>query len=45
MRQVTQALAGRALRAAGNGAKSREAAAAETLLVSWRSLVDSNTMI
>lgn len=45
VRQVVQALAGKALRAAGQGAKGREAAAAETLLVSWRSLVDSNVMV
>jgi putative DNA methylase len=45
MRQVAQALAGRALRATGTSAKSRESIAAETLLVSWRSLVDSNTMV
>src|SRR5262249_15213052 len=36
LRQVIQALAGKALRSSGSAAKSREAMAAETLLVSWR---------
>jgi putative DNA methylase len=39
IRQVIQALAGKALRSSGGGSKSREALAAETLLVSWRNLV------
>jgi putative DNA methylase len=42
LRQVIQALAGKALRSATDGTKSREAAAAERLLVSWRRLVDDN---
>jgi putative DNA methylase len=40
LRQVVQALAGKALRSASDGAKSREAAAAERLLVSWRRFVE-----
>ena len=40
LRQVIQALAGKALRSASDGAKSREAAAAERLLVSWRRFVE-----
>jgi putative DNA methylase len=42
LRKVIQALAGKALRSVGDGAKSREAAAAERLLVSWRRLVDDS---
>jgi putative DNA methylase len=45
LRQVVQALAGRALRTSGGVAKSREAMAAETLLVSWRGLVDDAVMM
>ena len=41
LRQVIQALAGKALRTASDGAKSREAAAAERLLVSWRRFVEN----
>jgi putative DNA methylase len=40
LRQVIQALAGKALRSASDGTKSREAAAAERLLVSWRRFVE-----
>src|SRR5262249_27598368 len=40
LRQVIQALAGKALRSDSDSAKSREAAAAERLLVSWRRLVE-----
>jgi putative DNA methylase len=40
LRQVVQALAGRALRGLADVTKTREAAAAERLLVSWRRLVD-----
>jgi putative DNA methylase len=40
LRQVIQALAGKALRSASDSAKSREAAAAERLLVSWRRFVE-----
>lgn len=42
LRQVVQALAGKALRSASDGAKSREAAAAERLLVSWRRFVEDS---
>jgi putative DNA methylase len=42
LRQVVQALAGKALRSGGDDAKPREAAAAERLLVSWRRLVEEN---
>ena len=42
LRQVIQALAGKALRSASDGAKSREAAAAERLLVSWRRFVEDS---
>ncbi len=42
LRQVIQALAGKALRSVSDGAKSREAAAAERLLVSWRRLVEDS---
>ena len=42
LRQVIQALAGKALRAVSDGAKSREATAAERLLVSWRRFVEDN---
>jgi len=45
LRQIIQALAGRALRSSGAPARSREAAAAETLLVSWRSLVEGTGAI
>jgi putative DNA methylase len=40
LRQVIQALAGKALRSASDDTKSREAAAAERLLVSWRRFVE-----
>jgi putative DNA methylase len=40
LRQVIQALAGKALRSDSDSAKSREAAAAERLLVSWRRFVE-----
>ena len=40
LRQVIQALAGKALRSASDSAKSREAVAAERLLVSWRRFVE-----
>jgi len=40
LRQVIQVLAGKALRAVSDGAKAREAAAAERLLVSWRRFVE-----
>jgi putative DNA methylase len=42
LRQVIQALAGKALRSGSDGAKSREAAAAERLLVSWRRFVEDS---
>jgi putative DNA methylase len=42
LRQVVQALAGKALRGTSDGAKSREAAAAERLLVSWRRFVEDS---
>ena len=42
LRQVVQALAGKALRSSGEGAKSREAAAAERLLVSWRRFIEDS---
>lgn len=42
LRQVVQALAGKALRSANDGAKSREGAAAERLLVSWRRFVEDS---
>jgi putative DNA methylase len=45
LRQVVQALAGKALRSDNGSAKSREAQAAETLMVSWRSLVDDAVML
>jgi putative DNA methylase len=40
LRQVIQALAGKALRSDNDSAKSREAAAAERLLASWRRFVE-----
>jgi len=40
LRQVIQALAGKALRSESDSAKSREASAAERLLVSWRRFVE-----
>jgi putative DNA methylase len=40
LRQVMQALAGKALRSVSDSAKSREAAAAERLLISWRRFVE-----
>jgi putative DNA methylase len=43
LRQVIQALAGKALRSGPDDTKSREAAAAERLLVSWRRMVDEGT--
>lgn len=42
LRNVVQALAGRALRSGSGDAKAPEAAAAERLLGSWRHLVDDN---
>jgi putative DNA methylase len=42
LRQVVQALAGKALRSGSGDAKPREATAAERLLVSWRRLVEEN---
>jgi putative DNA methylase len=42
LRQIIQAIAGKALRGASDGAKSREAAAAERLLVSWRRFVENS---
>ena len=42
LRQVIQAIAGKALRSASDGAKPREAAAAERLLVSWRRFVEDS---
>jgi putative DNA methylase len=42
LRQVIQALAGKALRSSSDDAKPRESAAAERLLVSWRRLVEEN---
>jgi putative DNA methylase len=42
LRQVIQAFAGKALRSVSDGAKSREAAAAERLLVSWRRFVEDS---
>jgi putative DNA methylase len=42
LRQVIQAIAGKALRSASDSAKSREAAAAERLLVSWRRFVEDS---
>jgi putative DNA methylase len=40
LQQVIQAMAGKALRSASDAARSREAAAAERLLISWRRLVE-----
>lgn len=40
LRQVIQALAGKALRSDSDSAKPREAVAAERLLVSWRRFVE-----
>ena len=40
LRQVIQALAGKALRSVSDDGKSREGAAAERLLVSWRRFVE-----
>ncbi|KPM50659.1 hypothetical protein ACG83_39600 [Frankia sp. R43] len=45
LRRVVQALAGKALRGAGNAERSREATVAEALLVSWRNLLERNTLI
>jgi putative DNA methylase len=42
LRKVIQALAGKALRGTSDGAKSREAAAAERILVSWHRLVEDS---
>jgi putative DNA methylase len=42
LRQVIQALAGKALRSASDDAKPREAAAAERLLVSWLRFVEDS---
>ena len=42
LRQVIQALAGKALRSESDSAKPREAAAAERLLVSWRRFVEDS---
>jgi putative DNA methylase len=42
LRKVVQALAGKALRGSSDGAKSREAAAAERILVSWRRFVEES---
>jgi putative DNA methylase len=42
LRQVIQALAGKALRAVSDEVKSREPAAAERLLVSWRRFVEDS---
>jgi putative DNA methylase len=42
LRQVIQALAGKALRSVSDGAKSREAAAAERFLISWRRFVEDS---
>ena len=42
LRHVIQALAGKALRTGSDGAKPREAAAAERLLVSWRRFVEDS---
>jgi putative DNA methylase len=42
LRKVIQALAGKALRGTSDGAKSREAAAAERILVSWRRFVEDS---
>ena len=40
LRQLVQALAGKALRSVNDDTKSREAAAAERLLISWRRFVE-----
>ncbi|MEE1786889.1 DUF1156 domain-containing protein [Streptomyces sp. SP17BM10] len=45
LQQLIQALAGRALRSTANEAKSREASAAERLLVSWRSIIGEQGLI
>lgn len=45
LRQVIQALAGRALRSASHPTKSREASAAERLLVSWRTIVGERGLV
>ncbi|MFI6739159.1 DUF1156 domain-containing protein [Nonomuraea sp. NPDC050451] len=45
LRQVIQALAGRALRSASQPTKSREASAAERLLVSWRTIVGERGLL
>lgn len=42
LRNVVQALAGKALRSGSGAAKAREAAAAERLLAAWKRLVDDN---
>jgi putative DNA methylase len=42
LRKIIQALAGKALRGTRDGAKSREAAAAERILVSWRRFVEES---
>jgi putative DNA methylase len=42
LRKVIQALAGKALRGTSDGAKSREAAAAERILISWRRFVEDS---
>jgi putative DNA methylase len=45
LRRVVQALAGKALRTGSEDTKSREAAAAERLLVSWRRLVEDSGLL
>ncbi|MFF4857817.1 DUF1156 domain-containing protein [Streptomyces rubiginosohelvolus] len=45
LRQVIQTLAGRALRASSSETKSREASAAERLLVSWRTIVGERGLL
>ncbi|QKW20538.1 DUF1156 domain-containing protein [Kitasatospora sp. NA04385] len=45
LQQLIQALAGRALRSTPNEAKTREASAAERLLVSWRSITGDQGLV
>ncbi|MFE2141608.1 DUF1156 domain-containing protein [Streptomyces sp. NPDC059456] len=45
LRQVIQTLAGRALRSSSSETKSREASAAERLLVSWRTIIGERGLL
>lgn len=44
LRNVVQALSGKALRSSGASAKAPEAAAAERLLAAWKRIIDDNTL-